>query len=391
MSKLSKFRENLRRQIINLKQTGLSDKKIAAQLSVSRKMVAKWKFCTGSVKAASRPGRPSKIDPATILKINEIMKDKWGISTKKTAMMLNNSDEFKNLNKSVHRTTILRHIQQTDWGRRAYSSNYVYYLMSDKTKYTRLTFCKTIKEMGFCDDTDEGRWLRSHIMFTDETMILYRFIPTKNVRIRTANIKDMQKTFQIGGRPLKVMIAGGLCRNGLTDVIVLPHTYEETGKKFTVTSETYLSHIVSVYEKNMVDNKSASGRKLFDDNEHVFFMQDGAKPHTATKTIVELRKKFHKLFSMKSGEILWPPYSPDLNPIENLWSYFKTKLYESDRQFIGASQETKSDMKQFIEEQWLEFDRHKAEVFEHLVDSFGARVLKCIENLAIINARICVD
>ena len=31
--------------------------------------------------------------------------------------------------------------------------------------------------------------------------------------------------------------------------------------------------------------------------------------------------------------MLWPPASPDLNPIENLWSVVKRKLYEAGEQY----------------------------------------------------------
>ncbi len=29
----------------------------------------------------------------------------------------------------------------------------------------------------------------------------------------------------------------------------------------------------------------------------------------------------------------WPPYSPDLNPIENMWSIIKRKVYANGKQF----------------------------------------------------------
>jgi len=53
------------------------------------------------------------------------------------------------------------------------------------------------------------------------------------------------------------------------------------------------------------------------------FQQDNAKPHTAGNTIKWLKSNHIHC-------IEWPAYSPDLNPIENLWGLLQDKLYENN-------------------------------------------------------------
>jgi transposase len=48
------------------------------------------------------------------------------------------------------------------------------------------------------------------------------------------------------------------------------------------------------------------------------FMQDNAPVHTA-QIIYGLLKE------LGINTMIWPPYSPDLNPIENLWDYYEGK------------------------------------------------------------------
>ena len=55
---------------------------------------------------------------------------------------------------------------------------------------------------------------------------------------------------------------------------------------------------------------------------HAYFMQDGASPHTANKTLNFLHDNFEdRVISGKYKEqfqcgFSWPPYSPDLNPCD---------------------------------------------------------------------------
>ena len=80
------------------------------------------------------------------------------------------------------------------------------------------------------------------------------------------------------------------------------------------------------------------------------FMQDGAPSHTACGTIQDLQER---------GIICsqWPPYSPDLNPIEHVWNKMKDwiqdrwedelRMYNELRAAIQAAWEA-------IEESYLE-------------------------------------
>lgn len=63
--------------------------------------------------------------------------------------------------------------------------------------------------------------------------------------------------------------------------------------------------------------------KYFPDGDLVF-MQDNAPVHRATNITELLNSKDITTFD-------WPPYSPDLNPIENFWAYFKKQILKEEQ------------------------------------------------------------
>jgi transposase len=102
------------------------------------------------------------------------------------------------------------------------------------------------------------------------------------------------------------------------------------------------------------------------------FMQDNAPIHSAQK--VQDWLKNHEIPVMT-----WPPYSPDLNPIENAWNKLKNTIYTIDpelKNMKGKSEEVKQRFIIAIMNAW---EALGDDYFEGLVRSMDTRVNAVLE------------
>ena len=74
--------------------------------------------------------------------------------------------------------------------------------------------------------------------------------------------------------------------------------------------ESYIEHIIPVLDDWLQQHPELK------------FMQDGAPGHKGGMTQTEITRRCMPMIS-------WPPYSPDLNPIETIWDRMKDYIQDN--------------------------------------------------------------
>jgi transposase len=103
----------------------------------------------------------------------------------------------------------------------------------------------------------------------------------------------------------------------------------------------------------------------------LIFMQDGAPPHWSTAVRNFLTVTFpNRWMGRGSPNLPWPPYSPDLTPMDFfLWGYIKSRVYTTPIENLAILRER-------IEKS---FDELPIEMVNNAIDSYKRRLARCIE------------
>jgi transposase len=119
-----------------------------------------------------------------------------------------------------------------------------------------------------------------------------------------------------------------------------------------ITMKSYIEHIIPVLDDWLKQHPG------------LCFMQDGAPGHRGGKTQAEIQH--HNM-----PKIPWPPYSPDLNPIETMWDKMKDYLQDNFPERMTYPQ-----LRAAVQEAW---DSITVDRLNELIDSMHDRCQAVID------------
>lgn len=338
-------------QIQGLLKAGHGIKEIAKILKVSKNTVKKWKN-RKIIQNKKGQGRKKKLSSSDKTAIKKYLYRNFDGSLRKTASILNSAKRNKNAKKTVHFSTIRNYIKTTTWGEKAYKSA-VRTLLSEKNIKDRAQFGKIMENEGYLTPGRRGEEKRSHILFTDETWLeINTKSQRKNKYYRTEKRSEVPPT-SVPKFSAKVMIAGGICARGVTRLHFVPQGQN-------VNAKYYREEILPNYFEALDD------MKLFPMRNKRVLMQDGAKPHVEKQNLKTIDDKGIEII----GRSNWPGNSPDLNPIENLWSILKDSVYKE------PLPKNLQELKSRFQETW---DSYPASALFRLTQSFKRRIENMME------------
>lgn len=163
------------------------------------------------------------------------------------------------------------------------------------------------------------------------------------------------------GQPPRVHVWGCVGRGGKRKLIFLPQREQvttEEGQKRNgsgITAEKYQKLVLSKALLYIKPGRGKAAKRRY--------QQDGARCHIAKSSMAYLSDNGVNVITN------WPPYSPDLNVIENVWSLMSRAV--SNRGPWGVE-----ELEQFVQEEW---EKISDATINDLLRSFKSRLQRCVE------------
>lgn len=319
---------------------GKSLREIARQFNCNHKTVSKW--VSREYVNNKHKERTPKFDQKTVDKIVELAKDKTtgsdGMSSRAIRDIINDDFENNGIKKTISCQTTNR-ILMKNLGKPMKIRKSFFLTEKDKErrfKFTDYIIKNGIKGRDFIFTDEKYFYLRkpynrqtNRIRLSKETRKLIKEGDPKSIELLHCQVKAKEPS---------VMVCGGICAEGVTSL------YFSIGNMDT--------HAYCQVLDGFKNDLSYFKKKYI-------YQQDNAAPHTSKVTMEKIPKVFTNNIADK-----WPPHSPDLNPIEILWSFLQDELTKRKSKDL-------EEMKKNLNDIWHSTPK---ELLENLLDGFDHRI-----------------
>jgi transposase len=317
-----------RAAIVTLHKVGWTGRDIAHVIKCSENTVSLWVNRwrdEHSVADAERSGRPRCTSDETDAAIQQFAEEKVTTTPKEIVREMKLPVSPHTVRRRLDELGLFGCVQQTE---HAFNEFHI---------QQRLAFANQ-----YADWTEED-WCR--VFFSDETPFYLGQHGRVYVQRPVGKALDPKYTYKEDPLKGKVSLWACICGHGLGH------------------AELFVGSLNSTQHRDILRHSLVPTLRQFFPEGPWYFQQDNARFHTTPDTLAYLHEKGVTL-------IEWPPWSPDLNPIENLWNDLKRRVYARHPQ-------TMEELEQSIREEW---DATDLNFISHICRSMPHRLQLVLAN-----------
>ena len=293
---------------------------VARKLHLDRKTVQRWVGRRHSpLKVATKKGqgRKAKLDDAASASAVDMLLSKRFTGCKDVAKQLHDMQQTPG-DAPVHRCTVLRHAK----AHAVKVGEPIYCCMRMPQK--QLSESTKLARLQFCNDNKERNW--KQVMFTDRKKFHFTFVGAKVRHVEWLRAGHKRTASKVN-HAMVVNVYGGITTYGATRLICVAGTSKMATEYKNKKGQAARNITSSEYMK-VVSFLLQEGKRLFAAQgiSNWILQQDNDPTHKKAATTA--LQAWNQSNSGNHVSLLpaWPPNSPDLSPIENVWAYVQRQV-----------------------------------------------------------------
>jgi DDE superfamily endonuclease/Homeodomain-like domain len=305
---------------VHYQQQGFTRTEIAHRVGCSLPTVRKWLQRHNNkepMTIAPKSGRKRVLTEASEQLVLNMLTDGNGSSAQQVSKQLC-ADQVTT--RSVHKTTLIRA------AKRAASRQDKKLWVRKGQPFKGLTQATQQKRLAFARANLNTDWRK--VMFSDRKKFHFRYPGSK---VKPSQWQLGAASSSSGGvnqpnHPQCVNLYCGMCRHGVTVVHVVAGSSKHTSSHTNKQGKSARNITTGEYKEVLQQTLLPGGKKLFTTQgiSTWVLQQDNDPTHRCAAAELEQYNKDNA----SSVQLLkpWPPSSPDLNPIENLWAWVQREV-----------------------------------------------------------------